>query len=349
MWLLDGETTIPPYLPELSNLVRRDFKLSLSEPAEHQGRQLQRGFERIIHFLRGVEIGIALGGAARGMAHLGVLKELEEHGIYVDLIAGTSAGASAGTSAGTSAGASAGAMTGTLYASGMDVEYTIQSFKRDLTLPWFFRMLPGGGYWYLVYKYRRGKFDPMLRKYLGEARLEQLPIPMLTVTVDLVSGGPVVREAGDATRGILESINLPGLSSPIMGDGEALVDGGLVNNIPADVLVSKGCNFVMASSVTAKLERDFVGIRAGQTPQKQKAPSVLKVIMRGHLVQSFNMNSVGVQPADFVIEPDVTAFDLAEFERADEMAAVGQRTTSDLVKTIKKQLAKLDKDLFPFD
>lgn len=334
VWLLDGDNLIAPYVPELSEFVQRDFKLSFAEPAKNQGSQLQLGLERIVHFLRGVEIGIALGGgAARGMAHLGVLKELEEQGIYLDLIAGTSAGA----------------MTGTLYASGMEVEHTIQSFKKELALPWFFRMLPGGGYWYLVYKYRRNKFDPMLRKYLGDIRLEQLPIPMLTVTVDLVSGDPVVRESGDATRGILESINLPGLSPPIIGDGEALVDGGLLNNIPADVLVSKGSNFVMASSVTAKLEQDFVGIRAGQTSHKQKSPSTLKVILRGQLVQSFNMNSIGVQPADLVIEPDVTAFDLAAFERADEMAAVGQKATSEIVSKIKKQLAKLDKDLFPFD
>jgi predicted acylesterase/phospholipase RssA len=170
---------------------------------------------------------------------------------------------------------------------------------------------------------------------------------MLTVTVDLVSGGPVVRETGDATRGILESINLPGLSSPIIGDGEALVDGGLVNNIPADVLVGKGCNFVLASSVTAKLEREFVGIRPGQSIQKHGSPSFLKVLLRGHLVQSFNMNAVGVQPADFVIEPDVTAFDLSEFERTDEMAAIGERTTVESLAQIRQLLSKLDPHLFP--
>ena len=69
-----------------------------------------------------------------------------------------------------------------------------------------------GGYWYLLYKYRRGQFDPMLRRYLSDLRLEQLPIPMNTITVDLVSGEPKVRDRGDAVDGILESINLPGLS-----------------------------------------------------------------------------------------------------------------------------------------
>ncbi len=332
VWLLSNEDQLVPHWPELRSLVQRDFKISFSEPGINQGNLLKLGIERIVHYLRGVQIGIALGGgAARGMAHLGVLKALEENGIYVDMIAGTSAGA----------------MTGTVYASDMSIDYAIQSFKSDLRLPWFFRLLPGGGYWYLLYKYRRGQFDPMLRKYLGQSRLEQLPIKMLTVTVDLVSGGPVVREAGDATRGILESINLPGLSTPIIGNGEALVDGGLVNNIPADVLVGKGCNFVIASSVTANLEREFVGIRAGRSDQNYQSPSFLKVIMRGHLVQSFNMNAVGVQPADVVIEPDVTAFDLSEFERTDELAVVGEHTAVEAIAEIKRLLSKLDPELFP--
>lgn len=333
VWLLDNETSIAPYQPELSNLVERDFKISFSEPAKNQGRLLQSGIERIIHHLRGVQIGIALGGgAARGMAHLGVLKALEQNGIYVDMIAGTSAGA----------------MTGTCYASGMDNDYSIGSFIADLRLPWIFRRLPAGGYWYLLYKYRMGLFDPMLRKYIGDARLEQLQVPMLTVAVDLVSGAPVVRETGDAVRAIIESINLPGLSVPIVHECKALVDGGLINNIPANVLVSKGCNYVIASSVTAKLEPEFVGIRADKLHKKHKSPSILQTLMRGNMVQSFNMNSVGIEPADFVIEPDVTAFDLSEFERADELSAVGERTTSEAIATIKHQLSKLDSQLFPW-
>jgi|GEM_PF-5061002 len=62
---------------------------------------------------------------------------------------------------------------------------------------------------------------------------------MHTVTVDLIQVETVVREGGDAVRGILESINLPVLSTPIRRAGRALIDGGLINNMPADVLVSK--------------------------------------------------------------------------------------------------------------
>ena len=114
----------------------------------------------------------------------------------------------------------------------------------------------------------------------------------------------------------------------------------------ADVLVSQGCNFVIASSVTAKLEQEFAGIRADTSTKKAKTPSTLKVIMRAQLVQSVNMNAVGVQPSDVVIEPDVTGFDLSEFERTDELALVGERETCEQILKIKQLLAELDPQLF---
>ena len=264
------------------------------------------------------------------MAHLGVLKALEQHGIYVDMLAGTSAGA----------------MTGTIYAAGLDPEYVTQVFKADLQPPWIFRQLPGGGYWYLLFKYRRNKFDSMLRKYIGRARMEQLHLPMFTVAVDLFEGEPVVSEVGDATMSILESINLPPLSLPIFQSNRALVDGGLLNNIPANVLVAKGCNFVIASSVTAKLEKDFLGMRSNGDSRSNHFFSTIQVIMRQNMIQDFNMNSVGVQPADFVVAPDMTSFDISEFTRADEMAVIGERTTNESIAKLRKMLSKLDSQLF---
>lgn len=178
-------------------------------------------------------------GAARGMAHLGVFKALEDNGICVDMMAGTSAGA----------------MTGTIYAAGFEPTFATTSFKNDLLPHWIFRRLPASGYWYLLYKYRMNRFEPMLRKYLKHARMEQLYIPMTTVAVDLVEGIPLYRLHGDAVVNILESINLPPLSLPRFDGDQALVDGGLLNNVPADMLLSQGCNFVIASTVTAKIER----------------------------------------------------------------------------------------------
>jgi predicted acylesterase/phospholipase RssA/CRP-like cAMP-binding protein len=331
VWILNHDAPAPPYIRELYEFAARDFKISSGQLKPNQAKLLQQGVERIVHHLRGVQIGLALGGgAARGMAHLGVLKSLEQHGIYVDMLAGTSAGA----------------MVGALYASGMDPEYLIRCFKRDLLPPWFFRRLPGGGYWYLLYKYRRHQFDPMMRKYLDNLRMEQLVIPVTTIAVDLVDGVPLARDTGDATHNILESINLPPLSLPIVQLEQAVVDGGLLNNVPANVLVAKGCNFVIASTVTAKLEKDFMGIRSRKSRGLGKFIATIQVIMRQHMIQSYTMNAVGVEPADFVIAPDVTSFDISEFTRADEMAVIGENTTNESVPQLKGMLSKLDPKLF---
>jgi predicted acylesterase/phospholipase RssA len=186
----------------------------------------------------------------------------------------------------------------------------------------------------------------MLRKYLSDYRLEQLPIPMQTVTVDLVSGNSVVRESGDAVHAIVESINLPVLSSPICREGAVLVDGGLVNNVPADVLVAQGCNFVIAVSVTAKMEQIFAKNRPDTPTADMRSASTLQTILRSYLVQNKNMNSVGVQPADVVIEPDVTQFELTEFNRTDELAAEGAKATLEVIPKIKELLSQLDDKMF---
>ena len=228
----------------------------------------------------------------------------------------------------------------------MEPDYNVGVFVKDLNPGWFFRHLPSGGYWYLIFKYRRGKFDPMLRKYLKDSRLEQLPIPVHSITVDLIRGQPVVREEGDSVHAITESINLPVLSTPINRDGRALVDGGIVNNVPADVLVSAGCNFVIAVSVTAHIDEEFASNQPDTPTKKMKSASAFETILRTYLVQNLNMNSVGEEPADFVIQPNVSKFDLTEFMRADEMSAIGEETTLKAIPELKTLLAKLDKQLF---
>jgi NTE family protein len=331
VWLL-GRETAAPLARGLRQLAQRDLKVALREPGDDENRALSSGFERLVHLVRGIQIGIALGGgAARGMAHLGVLKALEDNGICIDQIAGTSAGA----------------MTGTLYASGMGVDFTVDRFVNELRPSWPFRLLPRGDEWYLLYKYRRRQFGPMLRNYLGDHHLEQLPISAKTVTVDLVAGQVVVREHGNAVHGIEESINLPVLAPPINRAGQALVDGGMINNVPADVLVASGCNFVIAVSVTAKMELVFADNRPDTPAESMKRASTIQTVMRTYLVQNTSINAIGVQPADIVIEPDVTQFELTAFTRTDELARIGEQTALQSLSTIRALLHQLDPQLFP--
>ncbi len=334
VWLLENGRNVAPVVPELRDFSSHQHMIAESTPSLPWGKVVSNGMERLVHDLRGIRIGVALGGgAARGMSHLGGLKALEQNGIVVDMIAGTSAGA----------------MTGVIYSSGLDCDYSAAHFAADLELPWLFRKLPSGSYWYLLYKYRRGHFDPMLRRYLADWKLEQLPLPSLAVSVDLVSGQTVVRDRGDAVHAILESINLPGLASPICRNGQALVDGGLVKNLPADVLVAHGCNFVIAVSVTAKIERQF-GVNQPDTPTpRMRAPSTLQTLLRSLQVQNHNLNAFAVQSADVTIEPDVTRFELAEFMRARELAEAGEQATAAQIPHIQQLLMRLDPKLFHFD
>lgn len=331
VWLLAEGCQASPFTPALNELVSGDFKVTLSESLPPLGKALAYGLERLVHYLRGIKIGLALsGGAARGMAHLGVLHTLEQNGIVVDMIAGTSAGA----------------LTGIPYASGVAANHWAQRFAADLKLPFFFRCLPNGGQWYLVYKYRAGKFDGMLRKYFSDWRLEQLPIPSCAVTLDLITGEAIVRDHGDVVHAILDSINLPGLSVPIFRDGQALVDGGLVKNIPADVLVDYGCNYVIAVSVTAKIEHEFPPNSLHAKKSKMNQASTVQTIMRSLLVQNNRVNSIGMQHADAIIEPDVTQYDLTEFTLAEEMAEIGKKAALAELPNIKEQLMQLDHRLF---
>jgi len=331
VWVLEEGSSVAPAVPELRDFASREFKICESPLPHPWGKVHSASMERLVHYLRGIRIGVALGGgAARGMAHLGVLNILDQHGIVPDMIAGTSVGA----------------MTGIMYAAGLDCDYLTSRFASDLELPWIFRQLPSGGYLYLLYKYRRGQWDPMLRKYLHDWKLEQLALPCLTVTADLVSGRAVVRDRGDAVHAVLESINLPMLSVPICRNGQALIDGGVMNNIPADVLTSQGCNLVIAVSVTTKIARQF-GANKPDTPTlSMRIPSSLQTMLRTLEVQNVSLNAIGVQPAEIVIAPEVADFDLSEFMRARELFTVGEQAALVQIPKIRQLLARLDPVLF---
>ncbi len=117
--------------------------------------------------------------------------------------------------------------------------------------------------------------------------------------------------------------------------------------MPADVLATKGCNFVLAVSVTAKIELEFARNRPDTPADQMRPASTIQTLLRSYLVQHHSLNSTGVQSADFVIEPDVTRFELSEFTRADEMAAVGEQTTLEAIPKIRQLLNRLDSELFP--
>jgi len=174
------------------------------------------------------KIGLALGsGAARGMAHIGVLQALEEAGIRPDIVAGTSIGA----------------LVGGVYAAGKLGE--LSEIARGLDWK------KAAGYFLEVSFPRSGliegtKVTEFLSEIVDSADIADLPVRFATVAADVMTGSEVVIGEGDLVSAIRASISVPGIFTPARRNGCFLVDGGLVNPVPVSVCRAMGADVVIA-------------------------------------------------------------------------------------------------------
>ena len=331
--ILRGTQQVADPLKNMHSVCRGDFKIHWDGFGQSCHTTRKSGIERIIRNLRGSSIGFALGGgAARGMAHLGVLSVLDEEGIPIDFLSGTSAGA----------------LTGIPYAAGYDSTWLIETFSQDLKPSKRYKFLPYGDAWYMIGKFRGGGWGEMLRTHLFDWTLEQLSIPFTSVTADLVAAEQVHRASGDAANAILESINLPGVSPPICQNGRVLVDGGILNNVPADVLVNQGATFIVAVDVAAKIGHMFAGNNPTTPTDQMNTPNMFQTLGRVRAAQDRNIRKMGTQDTDFTIEPDVSAFQLTDFQNASAIAQQGVIATREALPQLRKLLKQLDPELFPY-
>lgn len=173
-------------------------------------------------------VGLALStGGPRGAAHVGVLKVLEEHKIPIDIVVGTSIGA----------------LVGGAYAAGVPLARIEEEWlKTDLlrVAKSFLPTFPIRG-WSSGSNVLR-----MLRGLLGGVRIEELPRKFAAVAADLVTGQEVVLQSGPLVEALRASSSIPGLFVPVERDGQVLVDGGLVNPLPVDVVRRLGAEVVIA-------------------------------------------------------------------------------------------------------
>lgn len=173
-----------------------------------------------------MKIGIVLsGGGIRGIAHLGVLKALQEKNIHVSIIAGTSAGAIAGA----------------LYANGVEPYQALKIFQENSLLK-FIR--PAFNKPALLNFENSSK---LLESYIPHDSFENLKIPLIITSTDFFEGKLVYFSQGDLIRKVLASSCIPGVFSPIEIDGKLFVDGGVLNNFPIEPLVGI-CDFIIGSS-----------------------------------------------------------------------------------------------------
>lgn len=254
-------------------------------------------------------IGLALsGGAARGLAHVGVLKALSEHDIPVDFLAGTSAGA---------------LVAGT-YASGMSIT-EIESIARSLRWRDVGRMTMS----------RMGvqsneRLEQYLRSRLPVTRFEEFPIPFAAVATDLKSGrGVILQGEGDVPFAIRASCAIPGWYVPVTDEhGRQLVDGGLVANIPSDVARSMGADVVIAVDVNAE-GATFLG----------PSLSIISVVLQSMMLVQRTASLYQSAVADLVIKPKIGHIRWDEMRRADELISAGYEAGNESIPEIQRVIA----------
>ena len=238
-------------------------------------------------------IGLALsGGAARGMAHVGVLRALVEQNVPIDYIAGTSAGS----------------IVGGAYAAGMSVE-EIAEFGRALRWRDVGRMTMSR-----LGVQSNERLEQYLRARLPLTRFEDLLMPFAAVATDLKTGNAVVmRDHGDVAFAIRASCAIPGWYVPVTDEhGRQLVDGGLVAVIPVTVTRELGADIVIAVDVNAA-GATFLG----------PTSSVIGVVLQSMLVVQKTASRYQVASADHVVTPQVGHIRWDEMGRAEELMDAG--------------------------
>lgn len=302
-----------------------------------------------------MKIGLALGaGAARGWAHIGIIKALEEIGVNIDVVAGCSIGA----------------YVGSAYASGNLKE--LETWAYSLTEWQVFSLLGVG--------FKRGglasgqKVFEKHREQFCAKHFEQMNKPFCAVATDLYSGKEVVFNKGEVADAIQASCAIPALFSPIEHNGRWLVDGAVVNPVPVNQCRQLGADFVIAVNLSAdfrpqlieKSEKEHIASQKktdemmgkgsigfmkqwfspDPKPNKKTPPGIMGVMSSSlEILQArVTRSRLAGDPPDILIEPQLRDVGLLEFHRAQELADKGQQSVQRLAEQIAYQLNIKTKD-----
>ena len=281
------------------------------------------------------KIGLVLsGGAARGLAHVGVLKALEEQGIRVDAIAGTSMGA----------------VIGGLYASGYKID---ELEKLALDIDWQEALSDDPPREDIPFRRKQDDRDFLVRQKLSfrddgslglplgviqgqnlslllESLLahssdirdfDKLPIPFRAVATDIVNGDKVVFRKGHLPQVIRASMSIPAVFAPVEINGQLLVDGGMVDNIPVDVAREMGVDRVIVVDIGTPLR-----------PRKQLT-TVFDILNQSTTLMTRSNSEVqlaSLTPDDILIQPALSAIGATDFGRSQDIISAGYRATQAL-------------------
>jgi NTE family protein len=274
------------------------------------------------------KVGLALsGGGARGLAHIGVLKVLEREGVPIDYLAGTSMGG----------------VVAALYAAGLSPgsmeEETLRMTSPRRLLGLIDRSLPRRGL------FEGQKVQTYLASYLGDRTFDDLRIPLTVVAVDLNTGREVYLNQGRVIDAVRATIAIPGIFTPVERDGQCLVDGGLLDNLPADAARRMGADLVIAVDVfpTEAPPSLFRRWRHRRYVPNEMADMV-EVLYRALWVLQAEVHRRKLSEArpEIVIQPTIPpdAMIFTGFPRAAEIIAAGESTATEAVPQLRSLVAQ---------
>ncbi|HHA18221.1 MAG TPA: patatin [Methylophaga sp.] len=305
------------------------------------------------HSNNNVNIGLALGsGSARGLAHIGVIRALEEAGIKIDCVAGTSIGA----------------LIGSVYASGKleDLEKVYLDYDWKKIAYFFDIVFPKSG---LI---DGNKVADFVREYVHAETIEHLALPFKAVATDIGSGEEITMDKGDVIEAVRASISVPGIFTPVRRNGRVLVDGGLINPVPVSTTRSMGAKLVIAVDLNhdivagkapesiskfseqnsfvetlsrmggakylAAVERINLGLQSMDNPAlnqiqawlaEESLPNIFEVLLSSINVMETQITRtrLHMDPPDLLIQPKLGHIRFLEFNRAEEIINIGYEET----------------------
>jgi NTE family protein len=254
-----------------------------------------------------VKIGLALGGgAARGFAHIGVIKALEAQGIVPDIIVGTSAGA----------------VVGALYASGLsgfDLQKVALDIDEAQISDW---SLPDRGV------FKGEALQNFVNRAVANRPLEKLPRSFAVVATDLKSGESALFRSGNTGMAVRASSAVPGVFQPVNINGRDYVDGGLVSPIPVRAARSLGANFVIAVDISVN-------------PRDARTSSTFEVLLQTFAIMGQSISRYEKAEADIVIRPITAELPATDFAGRHRAVLEGEKATAAVMAEIKDRLARL--------
>jgi NTE family protein/lysophospholipid hydrolase len=273
--------------------------------------------ERLARLVAGRGVGLALGGGgARGFAHIGVVRALEEAGIPIDVVGGTSSGA----------------FVAALVAMGWDtetmVERTHRLFEkgkpfRDLTLP-------------LVSLISGRRVDRLLSQMFSEVEIEDLWLNFFSISANLTTARQEVHQSGPVGEALRASTAVPGIVAPFLSGEDLLVDGGVLNNLPGDVLRRLWGGRVIAVDVSPtnelRIEREAARLPSSWSLLKSRLnpfaeridfPGLFEILMRASTLGSVERAGSAKAEADLYLQPPVEEFGMFEVTAIDRIVEIG--------------------------